>query len=221
MKRIIILGTGGNCIDILDSIQDINEAAFQPVYACQGFLDDNPATWGLTLHGVKVLGPLPSAAQYADCSFVFGIGSVRNYHRREDILRTAGVPDERFETIIHPSASVSRSAKLGSGSVILQHVTVASDATVGRHVYILPNSIISHGALVDDFATIAGGVCISGNVRVGFSCYIGTNAALRDGVSIGERALVGMSSVVLSDVPARTVVAGNPAKVLRQAEWAE
>ena len=47
-KQIIILGTGGNCIDILDTINDINARLSSKKYECIGFLDDNEKKWGET-----------------------------------------------------------------------------------------------------------------------------------------------------------------------------
>ncbi|NWG08526.1 MAG: NeuD/PglB/VioB family sugar acetyltransferase [Chloroflexi bacterium] len=218
MKKIVILGTGGNCIDILDTLLDINDAEGRMVYQCTGFLDDNPAKWDQNFHGVGVLGSLSKIKELEDCSFVFGIGSVSNFWRRKEILIQTGVEEERFETIIHPTASVSRFAKIGIGTVVFQNVTITSNAIVGRHVCILPNSIISHDDVIGDFSCIAGGVCISGNVQVGEGCYLGTNAAVKDGVLIGNSSLIGMGSVVLDDVPGNSVVVGNPARFLRSVQ---
>jgi sugar O-acyltransferase (sialic acid O-acetyltransferase NeuD family) len=218
MKKIAILGTGGNCIDILDTLLDINDQRDDPVYECIGFLDDNPAKWNQSFYGVPVLGPLMRAQEILECFFVFGIGSVSNFWKRADILAGTGIPDERFETIVHPTASVSRFATLGIGTVIFQNVTITSGAHIGRHVSILPNSIISHDDRIGDFTCIAGGVCVSGNVQVGPGCYLGTNATIKDGVRIGKACLVGMGSVVLQDVPANTVVVGNPARFLRHTD---
>lgn len=215
MKNIVILGTGGNCIDILDTLLAINNARQELVYQCIGFLDDNPAKWNQAFYGVKVLGPLQKAKELSDCSFVFGIGSVSNFWKRSDILAGTGIADDHFETIIHPSASVSRFASLDAGTIVFQNVTITSGARVGRHVYILPNSIVSHDDVIGDFSCIAGGVCISGNVRVGQRCYLGTNATIKEGLQIGEACLVGMGSVVLENIPDNTVVVGNPARFLR------
>jgi sugar O-acyltransferase (sialic acid O-acetyltransferase NeuD family) len=212
----VILGVGGNCIDILDAIHELNRAGARPALRCIGFLDDDRATWGRRIQGVEVLGPLACARDYRRARFVNGIGSPRNYWKRPAIIRSTGLPDDRFLTVIHPTASVSAMARLGHGCVVLQHVTIASHVTVGNHVIILPNSILSHDDVVGDHTAIAGGVCVSGGVRIGRACYLGTASSIIGNVSLGDRCLVGMGSVVLRNVAAGHVVAGNPARVLRR-----
>ncbi len=216
MKKIAILGTGGNCTDILDTLLDINDKHGDSIYECVGFFDDNPQKWGQSFYNVKVLGPLEKAGELKDCFFVFGIGSVLNFWKRRDILLNTGIKEDRFETVIHPTASISRMAVLGKGAVIFQNVTITSNAVIGRHVYILPNSIISHDAMIGDFSCIAGGVAISGNVHIGEGCYIGTHSAIRDGITVGDHCLVGMGSIVLKTIPENTVVIGNPARLYRR-----
>lgn len=215
-KKIIILGTGGNCLDILDTLNDINSARGEQVYECIGFLDDDVNKEGQALSGVRVLGALHTAKQYADCFFVNGIGSVNNFRKKREIIARTVMPRERFETIIHPTASVSRTARLGYGVVIFQQVTITNRVVIGDHVIILPASVISHDDVIGDYASIAGGVCISGGVKIGESCYLGSNASVKDGVTIGELSLVGMGSVVLHDVASNSVMVGNPARVLQK-----
>ena len=213
------MGTGGNCIDILDTIDEINLTC--PArdgfvgYQCLGFLDDSPESWGKEICGLKVLGPLSAAAEFHGVSFVNGIGSQRNFTRKDAIIDRTGLPLERFERIVHPTASVSRMSTLGPGTVILQNVTVASNARIGAHVIVLPNSVISHDSVVGDYTCIAGGVCISGGVTIGPSCYLGTNSSIIEQVTIGDYSLVGMGSAVLRDVAAGSVVVGTPARFLR------
>jgi sugar O-acyltransferase (sialic acid O-acetyltransferase NeuD family) len=214
-QRVVILGTGGNSVDILDTLQDLNDASGRPMYECVGFLDDDDALWGSPRFGVKVLGPLAAAAELDDCHFVNGIGSPGNYAKKAAIIAKTGVATDRFVTIVHPTASVSRMASLGRGTVVFQHATITSNARVGDHVVILPNSVVSHDVVVGDYTCIAGGVCISGGCRIGAACYLGTNSSVIGGVEIGDGSLVGMGSVVLADVPPGTVVIGNPAKHLR------
>ncbi len=215
VKPIIILGAVGNCIDILDAINSINENSRKQLYKCLGFLDDNPSLWGKTIWGTKVLGPLGAASAYPDCYFVNGICSPFYYWKIESIIGKTGLSADRFETVIHPSASVSKMSRVGAGTVIFQNVTVTSNVTIGNHVIILPNSIVSHDDVIGDYTTLTGGVCISGEVQVGKLCYLGTNSSVIGHVKIGDRCLIGMGSVVLRDIPQDSVVVGNPAKPLR------
>jgi sugar O-acyltransferase (sialic acid O-acetyltransferase NeuD family) len=213
MKRIVILGTGGNCVDILETLRAINQAA--PAYECIGFLDDAPAAQGTSLLGVPVLGPLDRAASLAGAVFVNGIGSSRTWLQKPAIIARCGVALERFETVVHPSAQLSPSATLGRGTVVLQNATIAARARLGAHVIVLPGAVISHDDEIGDYSCIAGGACLSGMVSVGRSCYLGGNCSIREHVRIGDRSLVGIGSVVLGDVAEGSVVVGNPARFLR------
>jgi len=216
MKKLIILGTGGNCIDILDTINDINEINVHPIYECIGFLDDNQENLGKVHYGIEVLGPLSSASNYTDCFFVNGIGSPFNFWKKKDIISKTQIPLKKFATIVHPSAYVSKMSNLSHGTVVLQNVTIASNVSIGNHVIILPNTVISHDGFIGDYTCITGGVSISGGVKVGNSCYIGTNSAIIGNITIGDFSLVSMGSVVIDSVEENSVVIGNPAKLLRK-----
>ncbi|CAN5571357.1 N/A [soil metagenome] len=58
-----------------------------------------------------------------------------------------------------------------------------------------------------------------GPVRIGSNCWFGVNCVVMGGVTVGDRAVIGSNSVVTKDVPAGTIVAGAPAKVLREIEF--
>ena len=214
MKKIIILGTGGNCIDILDTINEINAISAQ--YSCIGFLDDNPENAGKRVQGIDVIGKLADASNFKDAFFVNGIGSSLNFWKKKQIIQKTNIPLERFETIIHPTASVSKMSKIGLGTVIFQHVSITSNVVIGNHVIILPNSVISHDDIIGDYTCITAGVCISGGVTIGECCYLGTNCSVIDNVSIGHHCLIGMGSNVLTNVPENSVMIGNPATFLRK-----
>jgi len=215
IKKIVIFGTGGNSVDILDTLADINAQASKNIYQCVGFLDDDERLWGKELYGVKVVGPLAASSELRDCFFVNGIGSPGNFWKKETIIAKTSIALDCFETIVHPTASVSRMAKLGPGTVVFQNATIASNVQVGKHVIILPNSVVSHDDIIGDYSCITGGVCISGEVKVGKSCYLGTGSVVRGGVEIGDYCLIGMGSVVLRNIPANSVVIGNPVRFLR------
>ena len=145
----------------------------------------------------------------------YRIGSERNFWKKATIISKTRVPLDRFETIVHPTASVSRMATLGKGVVVLQHVTIANQARIGHHVIILPNSVISHDVVVGDYTCITGGVCISGRVTIGRNCYLGTHSAIIGGVKLGTGCLIGIGAVIRHDVPEYAMMVGNPATLLR------
>jgi sugar O-acyltransferase (sialic acid O-acetyltransferase NeuD family) len=215
MKKIIILGAGGNAIDILDIILDINE--YKPgTYECIGILDDQKSKLGKRYYDIPVLGSLEVAKKYNDIFFVNGIGNSENFWKKNIILAKTDVVNERFETIIHPRATISRSAKVGYGSVISPNVSIANNVIIGNHVFIYSNSVINHDVAIGDYSIITSGVCISGYSKVDEACYLGTNSAIRQNISIGKHALIGMGSVVLEDIIENTVVVGNPARYIKQ-----
>jgi acetyltransferase-like isoleucine patch superfamily enzyme len=99
--------------------------------------------------------------------------------------------------------------------VLLAQVALTADVNLGAHVAVMPQVVLTHDDVVADCATIASGVRLGGGVRVARTAYLGAGALVRESLTIGAGALVGMGSVVLRDVPAGEVWAGNPARFLR------
>lgn len=209
---IVILGTGGNCVDILDLLRDINAAADGRRYRCIGFLDDDEETWGTSVGGLEVLGGLSEISTLNGAvKVVNGIASPEKITVRQCIHQRLDLQTDRYATLIHPTASVAESASVGAGTVAFQNVVIGSNTRIGQQVLVLPNSIVSHDSRIGSFSTIAGGVSVSGSVQVGDACYIGTNAGLKERICIGSYSLIGLGSAVIRDVEKSSVVAGNPA----------
>jgi sugar O-acyltransferase (sialic acid O-acetyltransferase NeuD family) len=204
-QPVIVLGAGGNCRDIVDAMLDAG--GFEPL----GYLDDDPAKLGASVGGFPVLGPLSSWRDH-DAFFVNGVNGELLTRRKHELLPGLGIPHDRWTSVVHPTASVSRMATIGTGVVLLQHVTVNSDARIGDHVMVLPNSVVSHDVVIDDYCYLTPGVVLAGYVHLGQGAYIGAGATVKHRVTVGERAVVGMGSVVVHDVAPGATVKGNPAR---------
>lgn len=139
-------------------------------------------------------------------------------------------PDIGAGTRIWAFAHVMPRANIGAECNIGDHVFVENDVTVGNRVTVKNGVQVWDGVELQDDVFIGPNVTFTNDpfprsrqrpevyprtvVRKGAS--IGANATILPGVIIGERALVGAGSVVTRDVPADTVVFGNPARFQRR-----
>jgi len=117
---------------------------------------------------------------------------------------------------IQKGAKIGRRVKVSSHTFICEGVTIEDEAFIGHGVTftndLYPRATTSSGSLQTD----ADWKVIPTIVRRGAS--IGSGSTILCGIEIGEGAIVGAGSVVTKDVPAGTIAAGNPAKVLRPIE---
>jgi len=215
IKKIIVLGAGGNSRDIIDCINDINSMNGL-TYECMGILDDDKKIFGKTVMGIKVIGELKDISKYKESNFINGIYSVAEFFKNEEIIANTFLPDSRFETIIHPSSSISKTAKIGKGCLVLRNATITSNVVIGNHVTINPGTVISHDNRIGDFSFIASQVATGGYVKISKSCFIGASSSIKGWVKIGRYSVVGMGAIVLDNIPNNSVFIGNPAKFLRK-----
>ena len=213
MIEILVLGCRGTSLDVLDALLCCNERSPSPRYRILGLLDDQAELWGQRVLGFPVLGPWSSLHQYPQAQLAGALGSLKNFRRKRSILESLKVPAERFETVIHPDASISPRAQVGRGCVILQQAVVAVSAQLEDQVIVLPQSVISHDCKIGWGSVLAGGVTVCGYVEVGEQCYLGAGSVVRERTQIGAGSLIGMGSLVLQDVAAGSTCWGQPARV--------
>ncbi len=116
---------------------------------------------------------------------------------------------------IQKGARVGNRCKISSHSFICEGVTLEEEVFIGHGVTFINDRFPRATAIDGRPQTEADWSCVPTTVKRGAS--IGSGATILCGVAIGERAIVGAGSVVTKDVPDGAIVAGNPARVLRQA----
>lgn len=114
---------------------------------------------------------------------------------------------------IQSGCIIGKNVKVSSHTFICTGVTIEDDVFVGHNVSFI-NDRYPRSTADGRLQTAEDWECIPTVVKRGAS--IGTSATILCGVTIGENAVVGAGSVVTRDVLPNTVVAGNPARVLRR-----
>lgn len=114
---------------------------------------------------------------------------------------------------IQKNATVGARCKISSHAFICEGVTIEDEVFIGHHACftndLLPRACRADGALQTeaDWQIVP--------THVGRRASVGSGATILAGITIGEGAIVGAGAVVTKDVPPRTIVAGNPAHVVR------
>jgi acetyltransferase-like isoleucine patch superfamily enzyme len=115
---------------------------------------------------------------------------------------------------IQKNATVGKRCKISSHTFICEGVTIEDNVFIGHSVTFINDSYPRATTAEGGLQTEADWKVERTVVKKGAS--IGSGSTILSNISIGENAIVGAGSVVTKDVPANCIVAGNPAKVLRQ-----
>jgi acetyltransferase-like isoleucine patch superfamily enzyme len=119
---------------------------------------------------------------------------------------------------VQKNATIGKSCKISSHTFICEGVTIEDNVFIGHGVTFINDSYPRATTGDGHLQTEADWKVERTVVKKGAS--IGSGATILSRVSVGENAIVGAGSVVTKDVPANTIVAGNPAKILRCIEQA-
>ncbi len=205
-KKILLVGGGGHCKSVLDTLVTLNE------YDEIGIIDKDENI-GQELLGVKVLGCDEDLQKLYNEGFKYAfvtVGSVGNPSLRIKIYNNLKKIGFIIPTIIDKSSIISKFANIEEGVFIGKGCVVNSSATIGKCAIINTSSVIEHDCYVGDFVHLSPSATLCGNVTIKESSHIGANAVVKQGVEIGEKSIIGMGSVVLKDVKNSVVAYGNP-----------
>ena len=200
MKSIAVIGAGGNGREIAGLIRDSGTFEFV------GFLADRSGA-----HDSPLLGGFDWLERNSVDCLAMGIG---NPKAKLEVSHRIQQKHPRIEwpTLIHPTAYVGSTSKLGQGVVICVGAILTENVQVSDFSQCNFGSAVGHesrigrGCLVNPGANISGGVCLGDGVMVG------TGARVLEYLQIGDYAVIGAGAVVTRNVTAGSVVVGVPGK---------
>jgi sugar O-acyltransferase (sialic acid O-acetyltransferase NeuD family) len=211
--KVVGFGAGGHARVMLEIL-----AAGREIEVV-GLLTAKTGDAGQTVAGVRVLGDDHLLAGLIDegvtAAFI-AVGSIGDSTRRRALYELALQHKLALLPVIHPSAIVSPSARVGAGPTIMAGVIVNAAADIGANVILNSGAIVEHDVRIGDHSHIAPGARIGAGVSIGAGSHIGIGAAVRQGQRIGAGAIVGAGAVVVHDVPDGATVAGVPARPLER-----
>jgi sugar O-acyltransferase (sialic acid O-acetyltransferase NeuD family) len=120
------------------------------------------------------------------------------------------------DALIDPSAVVASSVEVGCGSYLNSAVVIGARSRIGSQVVINRSASIGHHATLEDYVSIGPGALLAGEVNVGRGALLAVGSVVLPQIRIGAGAIVAAGSVVSRDVAERTLVAGNPARIVKR-----
>tara|TARA_B110000438_G_scaffold301234_2_gene355607 strand:- start:428 stop:1102 length:675 start_codon:yes stop_codon:yes gene_type:complete len=214
MKKIIIFGGGGHAKIVQDCIKLIKN------FKVIGFIDEKNYNSTITkkmkyLGTTNNLNKIVKGQSLKNLMGVVAIGS--NITRKEVVLEVNKINKHfKWSNIIHPSAIISNTAKIGDGNMFLAGSIICSDAKIDNHVSINTGTHLDHDNIFSDFSSTGPGVATGGNVKVGKLSFLGIGATIKHNVSIGNNTVIGGQSFVNKNCNSDSLYYGVPAKRIKQ-----
>jgi sugar O-acyltransferase (sialic acid O-acetyltransferase NeuD family) len=203
MKKLAIIGAG-----LLGKL--IRHHA-EKKYSVVGFYDDFSSDNGL-------LGKINDVQlDYSQGNFdviIIGIG----YSQMEARITIFNSFKDKipFANIIHPSAFIDESVKIGEGVVILPGCIIDMECIIGDNVLLNTGCVIAHHSTINNHCFLGPAVSIAGLVNVLSGSFIGVGSTIKDSVTIGERCILGAGTVVIKNIESKTISVGVPSKIINR-----
>ncbi len=205
MTGLLVVGAGGHGNVVADTASE--QGDWQQI----AFLDDRYPE--LTQQDRwPVLGRLQDAENWKEqfSELVVAIGDNALRAKLIGLYHRLGF---KLPVVIHPSASVSRYAKVGAGSVVFAQTAVNFGTCLGDGSIINTGATVDHDCILGKCVHVSTGAHIAGGVQIGELSWIGIGASVRELMIIGSRVIVGAGSVVVKNVENGVTVFGVPARV--------
>jgi UDP-3-O-[3-hydroxymyristoyl] glucosamine N-acyltransferase len=121
-----------------------------------------------------------------------------------------------FATLLDPTAVLPSALDAAEGVYINSAVSLGAASRLGRFSLINRGASLGHHLILGEFASVGPGVVAAGQVTIGRGAVVGAGAVILPGIEIGENAVVAAGAVVTSNIPAQSLAAGNPARIVRR-----
>lgn len=211
-KKIVLLGTGGHCKVVLDSIL---ASSYYKDICIVGEPDENMEGISPMIMGVPIVGTDDDLSRLYSEGFteafvaIGSTGDVSLRRRLYGLLKKIGF---HLPNIIDKTSIVSKYANLGEGNYIGKNVVINAYASIGNCAIINTAALVEHECNIGDFVHISPGSILCGNVDVADDTHVGAGSIIKQNIQVGSASVIGMGSVVIKDIGSKAMAYGNPCK---------
>lgn len=196
--ELVILGAGWYALEIAEYAEDSGWR----VAGLVELLDES------RVGGVQRGRPILGMEDLADGTAAIAAGG----GDRRAAWSAAAKRGARAVRICHPTASISRTARIDSGAIVGPMAVVGAESSIGAHAILSRGALVGHHVEVGAFCRLLPGANVAGHVRIGAGAVVGMGAGIAEHLTVGDDATVAAAAMVLRDVAEGTRVQGVPAR---------
>lgn len=204
MHEIVIVGAGGFGRELLHWAQDAFPA---DKFRIKGFLCKDPSELDKFRVNLPILGDENKYDVKDNDRFLFAVGDVDVKQRVVSTLKRKGA---QFISLIHPTARVFPTARIGEGVVICPFVTVSDCAEVGDFVTLNYYSSCGHDTKIGPYCILSPYAIVGGASILEERVFMGMHATVAPCKQVGRGSKISANSAAMYDVPPNTFVYGVP-----------
>ncbi len=206
MKTLIIIGARGFGREVFHLATQCK--GYLERFTIKGFLDSKSDALQEYRGYPPILNSVEDYIPERNDVFVCALGDSKfKKHYISLVKAKSGV----FYSLIHPTAIIYPSAKIGTGAIILPNVLVSSDVIIGKWVTLQPFIAIGHDARIGSFSHLNAYAFMGGYAEIGEGVTLHPGAKVLPHKKVGDWATVGAGSLVMLNVKPEQTVFGMPA----------
>ena len=206
MYNIIIVGAGGFAREVY---YWVNDTFSKESYKIKGFLSYNQKDLdGYNIKG-GIIGNDDNYKIEENDRFIIAIGDIDIKKRAINKLKKRGA---KFISLIHPTALIISTAKIGEGVVICPYCIISDNVQLDDFVMMNTYASCGHDVKVGKYSILSPYVALNGFVKLENEVFVGTHATVISYKKVGFQSKISANSVVMRNVPSKCMVFGVPGK---------
>lgn len=207
---VVVVGAGGHASVVIDALLSADREVL-------GATDLDPALHGAQCAGVPIIGDDGALERFRpeEIEVAVGVGAPGGVGlaARRAVSRRLSEAGFRLATVVHPSATVSRLARIEPGAQVMARAVLQPGACVGTGAIVNTGAILEHGVVLGEFAHVAPGAVIAADATIEEGVFIGAGAVVRQGSRVVTGVVIGAGAAVVADVTTPGVHVGVPCRL--------